>query len=193
MRDLQPLLRVAVPSLAAAMAGFGVLIVLLDHPASSASRMAETTEPAAPSAGRPCEQQSWPHIDRRCLSANAAQASRKVRLITTDRLEVPPAVEAVAAEPAPTVADVVALAPPAPQPATTQPAVRTPAPIPVMAMTEVQKPKPVRRSAKRERRRAPATVQRTYEVPAYDAHQGTRRVTVTTQSRYEELFARPRF
>jgi hypothetical protein len=190
MRDLQPLLRIAVPSLAAALAGMGVLIVLLDHPASSASRMAEAADPV-PSAARPCEQQSWPHIDRRCLSASTAQASRKVRLITTDRLETPPAVEPLAAaqpEPAAPLADAVATAPPAPQPSVVRPAVQ----IPVMAMTEVQARKPARRTAKRERRRATATVQRSYEVPAYDAH-GTRRVTVTTQSRYEELFAPPRF
>jgi hypothetical protein len=189
MRDLQPLLRIAVPSLAAALAGMGVLIVLLDHPASSASRMAEAVEPVS-SAARPCEQQTWPHIDRRCLSASTAQASRKVRLITTDRLETPPAVEPLAAaepEPAP-AADVVAMAPPAPQPSVVRPAAQ----IPVMAMTEVQARKPARRTAKRERRRATATAQRSYEVPASDAY-GTRRVTVTTQSRYEELFAPPRF
>ncbi len=189
MRDLQPLLRIAVPSLAAALAGMGVLIVLLDHPASSASRMTEPVEPV--SAVRPCEQQTWPHIDRRCLSATTAQASRKVRLITTDRLETPPAVEPVAAaepEPAP-AADVVATAPPAPQPSVVRPAAQ----IPVMAMTEVQARKPARRTAKRERRRATATAQRSYEVPAYDNTHGTRRVTVTTQSRYEELFAPPRF
>jgi hypothetical protein len=191
VRDLERLLRIAVPSVAAIVAGAGALFVLMDHPASSASRMAEAAEPA-PSMARPCEQQTWPHIDRRCLSVAAEQpaAPRKIRLVTTDRLADLPVV--APPQPASAVAEDVVAAAPAPQPVTTPVMTKPVAQVPVMAMTEVHKPKPVRRTAKRERRRATATVQRTYEVPAYGDPHGTRRVTVTTQSRYEELFG-PRF
>jgi hypothetical protein len=199
MLPIDRLLRIAAPSAAAALAGAGVLIVLLDHPASSASRMTEVTEPAA-ATSRPCEQQTWPHIDRRCLTANAThQAPRKVRLVTTDNLATLPVVEApapVAADAAPAAAkEVVAIAPalPASPPAANVPVAK----IPVVALTEprVHTPKPVRRAGKHERRRNErGVVQRTYEVPAmaYDAPRPSRQVTVTTPTRFEELFS-PRY
>jgi hypothetical protein len=67
----------AIPLLAGLAAGTGAVATYVAAPADTAAPVAQV---------RPCEAQTWPYIDRACVS-DAAEEARAVRVVTAPRSE----------------------------------------------------------------------------------------------------------
>jgi hypothetical protein len=76
----------ALPVIAGLMAGTGAMAAYVVGPTSTPASVSAPIAPIAASApqAKPCEAQTWPYIDSRCVAAGAAQ-NRKVRLVMAPR------------------------------------------------------------------------------------------------------------
>jgi len=183
----------AIPVVASLVAGTGALAALMSGGGSIGGMPSGATASVAQQANRPCDQQTWPYIDNRCIASTSTREQRPVRLVNAPRdsdastlgvaatpsvpampqpapqsmFQAPPAPAAPAAAPNLTTRDTVLQSPQA-----APPAVETP-----------DKRKPRIRSERRQRTERRWTA-RSYDVPS-DGYIGGRPVIVVRPLRID--------
>jgi hypothetical protein len=157
----------ALPLIAGLMAGTGAMGAYVIGPASTpASASAPTSAASTVSApkSKPCEQQTWPYIENRCV-ATSAQQNRKVRLVMAPR----DGVSDVAAPEASGTAPVAASQMDAPAPTAAEKLVTRDAvgrPVEAAPPAALPAPQNSRRAEKRRVREERKLTRQAYQVPS---------------------------
>ena len=165
---------VAIPLLAGLVAGTGAVATYVKAPEDALASTA--------SASRPCSAQTWPYIDRACVS-DAQQEPRTVRIVTPLRPEDAFAARWAAAPPP-------NAAPALPGMTTSDGVLRQPQNVDAIPDAPVAAPPPrtKRSEAKPDKRKRPEqrVVSQSYQVPA-ERNGATREVTVVRPLRLDFL------